>query len=390
MWASPAGKARTAAQLAALLPPHEVYVEPFAGSAAVLFAKPPTPTEVVSDIDPEIAEAFRIAASLAQADVEWLQGRDWTGDKATFRTVKAMQPTSDTERLYRFIYTNHFSFLKRRNHFSPGSAGKNYPIAKRLSAALPRLAKVKSECGDYGAIVRKYDSEQTAFFFDPPYAGTDGGVGEETFDEGRFFEVLQGLQGKFLLTYGARGSLVGLCKKAGFSTRRQFWQRDHAQTAGLSGAPRLPTYLVANFDLPSPAAAQTYAFAKALPIVENKCDERFLLGVVLEPDVVDAHQDIYGAEDIRKAAHGFMENSQQLGHMHRWQLNDQVKIVESYLLPEDCKMAGVWLRKGTWMLGVRVLDNELWASVRRNEITGFSVGGVANRVPLTASQKGVQ
>ena len=37
-------------------------------------------------------------------------------------------------------------------------------------------------------------------------------------------------------------------------------------------------------------------------------DERFVLGIVLEPEVVDAQGDIYSAEEIRAAAHRFMED----------------------------------------------------------------------------------
>ncbi|HMA91250.1 MAG TPA: DNA adenine methylase, partial [Polyangiaceae bacterium] len=38
LWGSPAGKKRIAARLVRMLPAHKTYVEPFAGSAAVLFA----------------------------------------------------------------------------------------------------------------------------------------------------------------------------------------------------------------------------------------------------------------------------------------------------------------------------------------------------------------
>ena len=39
IWGSPAGKKRLADRLVAMLPAHKTYVEPFAGSGAVLFAK---------------------------------------------------------------------------------------------------------------------------------------------------------------------------------------------------------------------------------------------------------------------------------------------------------------------------------------------------------------
>ena len=45
------GKTRVAPWIAGLLPAHRTYVEPFAGSGAVLFAKAPSPTEILNDLD---------------------------------------------------------------------------------------------------------------------------------------------------------------------------------------------------------------------------------------------------------------------------------------------------------------------------------------------------
>jgi DNA adenine methylase len=43
-------KGRMAPWIASLLPEHRLYFEPFAGSAAVLFAKPPRIHEVLNDV----------------------------------------------------------------------------------------------------------------------------------------------------------------------------------------------------------------------------------------------------------------------------------------------------------------------------------------------------
>ena len=49
IWSSPAGKKRLAKRLVSMFPPHKTYVEPFAGSGAVLFEKQPADVEAIND-----------------------------------------------------------------------------------------------------------------------------------------------------------------------------------------------------------------------------------------------------------------------------------------------------------------------------------------------------
>jgi len=67
--------------------------------------------------------------------------------------------------------------------------------------------------------------------------------------------------------------------------------------------------------------------------------------------------------------------------MHRFRVNDQVKVLESYLAPVDLTLGGATVRKGTWLLAVRILSDELWEQVKDGQLTGFSIGGSARRVP---------
>lgn len=54
------GKTGMARLLVSLMPAHRVYIEPFFGSGAVLFAKPPAVHEVVNDIDGALVNFFRV------------------------------------------------------------------------------------------------------------------------------------------------------------------------------------------------------------------------------------------------------------------------------------------------------------------------------------------
>lgn len=111
-------------------------------------------------------------------------------------------------------------------------------------------------------------------------------------------------------------------------------------------------------------------------------DERYVLGIVLEPDIVDAQSDTYSVEEIRQAEHKFMQSYRNMGLMHKEFVNEDVKILESYLAPVDFTLGDVTVKKGTWLMAVRVLDDTLWKQVKGGGLTGFSIGGSAVRKPV--------
>ncbi|HMA93892.1 MAG TPA: XkdF-like putative serine protease domain-containing protein [Polyangiaceae bacterium] len=399
LWGSPAGKKRIAARLVRMLPAHKTYVEPFAGSAAVLFAKEPVPVEVINDADPEIAEAYRLVKGLDQKGIARLRRMPWTGDPEKFKELFESQPTDDVAKLHRFLYVTHFSYGKLRGKsFSPSGAGVEAKTIKRIEQFAPRLRNVKIYGGDYEKVVRKYDSKDTAFFLDPPYPGYNVNVGESDFDEERFFKLCKSLKGKFLITYGIRGRFPKMVKTSSFWTKRIRTPRTISTMRGVGGPKTLTQLLVANYEpttkslegdvefLDFNTEDSGHDFAKSAPLIKglDPNDERYVLGIVLEPEVVDAQGDIYSAEEIRQAAHRFMEEFGGLGLMHRMRVNDQVKVLETYLAPTDLALGDVSVQKGTWLFAVRVLSDVLWERVKSGDLTGFSIGGSARKIPEIA------
>ncbi len=510
IWGSPAGKKRIAERLVAMLPAHKTYVEPFAGSAAVLFAKEPAPVEAINDADVDIARAYKIVKRLTARDLGRLRKMTWVGDEATFKGLIDATPSDDVAWLHRFLYLTHFSYGKMRGKsFSPSVRGVEAKTVDRIEKFAPRLKRVRVFGGDYRKVVEKFDGKDTVHFLDPPYAGYNVDVGESRFDERAFFDVLKSLRGKFLVTYGIRGELPKLVKESDFEVRRIRTRRSIGSMRGVGGPSILTQLLISNFaparksldglidagweiedgrqlSLPVPAdldvakAQWSRAYIDDLPdsaflLIESggekddegktrprrlrhfpvrdaegkldvphlrdaigripqsdvsglsaddaralqdearrllaeaerghakkrdvqsfdkaskllkgidPSDERFVLGIVLEPEVVDAQGDVYSADEIRQAEHRFMEDFGGLGLMHRLAVNDQVKVLESYLAPVDFEIAGVAVKKGTWLLGVRVLSDELWEQVKDGKLTGFSIGGSARRVPEPSS-----
>jgi hypothetical protein len=111
-------------------------------------------------------------------------------------------------------------------------------------------------------------------------------------------------------------------------------------------------------------------------IVKVDDDEHIVGGVVYEPGVEDAQGDYSDADEIRKAAYHFMENSQCIRIMHNGR-NIQAAVLENYLAPVDFEINEQVITKGTWWMSVRVQDDEVWADVKAGKYTGFSMGGMA-------------
>jgi len=122
-------------------------------------------------------------------------------------------------------------------------------------------------------------------------------------------------------------------------------------------------------------------FQCVLTKAEDTKDERIVYGIVLEPDTVDAQDDIYSAEEVRAAAHAYMQDFQNTGFMHQTKINGKAKVVESYLAPSAFSLGGQQVKKGTWVMAMRVIDDALWKQCKEGALTGFSIGGSAKRTP---------
>lgn len=124
------------------------------------------------------------------------------------------------------------------------------------------------------------------------------------------------------------------------------------------------------------------AMAKHLTFKFRKQDavKHLVSGVVLQPGIADSQGDIMSADDIETAAHDFMMKSQAIYTQHTDEAPN-VRIVESFIAPAAMKVGDESVVKGTWMMVVKVLDEEIWKSVKGGKYTGFSIRGRGVRSP---------
>jgi len=113
-------------------------------------------------------------------------------------------------------------------------------------------------------------------------------------------------------------------------------------------------------------------------------EERYVFGVILVPEEPDAQGDIYSGEEVRKAAHSFMEHygGDTFKAMHDGEPVDGVVVLETYLSKVEETYGGETFPVGTWFLAVRVANDDIWAAIQSGAFTGFSMGGTALREPL--------
>jgi DNA adenine methylase len=171
------GKQMLAAQIIAWMPEHRCYLEPFAGGAAVLFAKPAAERETINDSDERVVRFWRalrerpdeLAARIAATPysrAEWYASREPTDD--------------DVECARRLLVECDQSFSRSRSSWSvpcigdgrgrwqPGS-WQNLP--PKILAAAERLSGVALEHRDGPSMIKRWDRSDALIYCDPPYAG---------------------------------------------------------------------------------------------------------------------------------------------------------------------------------------------------------------------------
>jgi len=132
------------------------------------------------------------------------------------------------------------------------------------------------------------------------------------------------------------------------------------------------------------AKSEDFSMHVRLLKTEGPDEERFILGVILEPETTDSQGDIYSAEEIRKACHGYMENSRGFKLQHKGEIlkADAIVPLENFIAPCDFSVGSEKVLKGTWLLGVRANDDTLWSGAKDGTFNGFSIGGAAHRKPI--------
>jgi hypothetical protein len=140
----------------------------------------------------------------------------------------------------------------------------------------------------------------------------------------------------------------------------------------------------------SPAIEENFIALKKheVELKEVDAEKRILMGAALVPNkqIYRRNKDkefyIYFSEDtVRKASELFLMRSNQNNatYEHERKMLDGMSVVESWIIEDEktdkSRLYNFNLPKGTWMISMKVNNDEIWQKVKDGEVKGFSIEG---------------
>ena len=192
----------------------KTYVEVFGGGGWVLFKKEPSFLEIYNDLNKNIVNLFRV---IRDKFPEFTHKAEWSlHSREMFQ--EAVSKGKDDKFIDEIESAINYSIRRVQSFSGSGStwgyqiqalkkaSGKWAPFLKRLPLINARLKKVQIECLDFEKLIKKYDSENTFFYLDPPYIDAEhyynvNGVNFTHEDHFRLAKILRKIKGKFVLSY---------------------------------------------------------------------------------------------------------------------------------------------------------------------------------------------
>ena len=206
------GKQSLAPWIVSKIPKHLIYIEPFFGSGAVMFAKPlirsPKYSEVINDLNSDVYNFYKQMRDNPRPLVAMLETAICS--RELHRVSKTEKPKNDIERAFYFYMNIVQSFsgklgaswcgVQRRSSSSHASI-----MQQQIRSTLFSLKRVQNctiENIDVVDCIKKWDSPHSFFYLDPPYVGADqghySGYTQEDFD--KLINTAGSLQGSFLMS----------------------------------------------------------------------------------------------------------------------------------------------------------------------------------------------
>lgn len=167
-----------AQEIVSLMPPHRSYLEPFFGSGAVLFNKPPSAIETVNDIDGDIVNFFTILREQPEELTRLISLTPYA--REVFDDAHQNRGIEPLDRAYRFAIRSKMghgfkTYQKTGFKIDVYARERSYcvdcwnKLPQALANAAGRLKGVQIENNPALELIRKFNHDNVLIYADPPY-----------------------------------------------------------------------------------------------------------------------------------------------------------------------------------------------------------------------------
>lgn len=172
----PGSKQNIASWIVLHMPPHVHYIEPFAGSLAAFFNKPPSAHEVVNDLDGRLVNMFRMVRGHGAELAALIEATPYARSEYYLSYEPSDDPLEDARRfLVRCWMAHGFKPYCRTGWRNNGSQSLQpvtllwNDLPARIHAVIHRLKDAEIESLPALALVERYKTADTLIYADPPY-----------------------------------------------------------------------------------------------------------------------------------------------------------------------------------------------------------------------------
>lgn len=195
----PGGKTYLLNEILSRIPEHKIYVEPFVGSGAVFFSKPPAELSVLNDKDKGITDILQFMKEGGKCSATRMT-------KKKFNRIKNKTEKTPCDQFTLMKTSWGCNALRFASTKVPKGRLRTYDFSEYQD--LLKNVIIMNE--DFRETIKKYDSPETFFYIDPPYVVDYCHYPVKELCDiipQDIVEAVQNLKGKILISYNDHPSV---------------------------------------------------------------------------------------------------------------------------------------------------------------------------------------
>lgn len=175
----PGSKWRIADQLVSNIPEHKSYLEPYFGSGAVLFNKPPSPIETINDLDDDVINLFQCIRDHSQQLAAMIAAIPYS--RKVYDSQFSIVSKDPVDKACAFLIKCWQGYVFKTSGIKTGwkrdKTGREraynlsnwYHLPEWIEEIAERLRNIQIEHKPALDLIREFDSPDSFFYLDPPY-----------------------------------------------------------------------------------------------------------------------------------------------------------------------------------------------------------------------------